>query len=226
MYRVYATWLESFRRYLTTDWMTEEKLIASITGRGDETPEMQMGTAVHAIIERPHVYVVSGDEPHYLCDDFRFSKADIDKIVEAVKPSGLTEFRTSKTYRTEYGLCAVVSRVDQIHGTTVSENKTKWSSFDITSYEESIQWRLYLDAFEATACQYNVFCMKRHEPSEKDPGPRYHASLRSIEQFTMYPYPGMHEECTDLLNMFLHFLFSKDLTPWLEPKRMGALDEY
>lgn len=214
MYRVYTTSLESYRLFLSEDWMSEERLIEQLTSRTEPTEEMKKGTAWHKILEQPAVHLTTVDNvPCYAADGYRFRASDIEKVATSFVSGGLAELRTWKMYMSSYGAVGVVSRVDRIRGSFIEEHKTRWKPFDINKYMDSCQHRFYLDAFGATACQYNVSVMKHEE--EESP---YSAQLLSLEQFKVYPYEGMANDLTSLVDEFMAFVVSRNLQRYFVPR--------
>ena len=90
--RISATMLESFRLWMTEDWMKEEDLIAKIKGEFAWTPAMRLGTANHACVERPQ-RALSG---YYEMDGFRFTAEAVESMLGKIEPSGLFEVKTTK----------------------------------------------------------------------------------------------------------------------------------
>lgn len=220
MIRVSTTTLEDFRYAADTAWGDEQKLIASIRGLPFErTWQMQGGSAWHRAIEGQHPDATTGfpcpqDIPCSRFGDFVFGDADIDAAHEVLGP-GVWELKATKVYPTQLGPVTVVAKIDHTRGLAVQENKTKFGSVEIEHYEQSLQWRYYLDVHGCACVRYNLWDFR--PPKE---GSSY-CKLLDVVQSTFWPYGDLHAECTDWLERFLEWAVRKDLLRFLVPSGRG-----
>jgi hypothetical protein len=203
--RISTTTLESFRLFMTEDWMAEADLINSIKGVRVETDAMRLGTAFHRILETP--------EPHrtvcgYFADGFHFPDATMQPALDLIDRRGVFEVKSTKPY----GAHTVVCKADQLVGCDGFEHKTTCSSFDADKYLASYQWRFEMAIFgpELVRLTYRVFCLE--EPKEGIVG------LRGIEVVPVYRYPQLETDCADLVRRFADYVTARGLTQFLQPK--------
>lgn len=226
MYKVNATLLETFRRYLKTDYTTAQDVNRAIMGVFEPNRIMSLGSAFHSILERPDRLnvMIRDDETvrstYVEQDEFRFEHADIETATSYITPTQCVEIRTTRRYETSLGVVHVVSKVDAMRGSRVEEYKTKWSQFQIDSYCDSAQWKLYLEAFQAKSVRYTVFEMKDTEGDFID------ARLRDVHVFTMYPYESMHGDIMKLLESLMEYARVNNLLTFLVPKSASALIDF
>ncbi len=205
--RISVTTIESYRRYLggVDD---EKKLIDSITKRSPPTENMMRGTAFHSILESPGQYYIEQSNI-YDCNSIVFNAEIVNQCIPVIDYSGAFEMSNTKIYSIDGEQITVSGRCDQIIGSKVVENKTKWSTFDIDSYQESCQWRFYIDIYNVSAVKYNVFCM-----SALVAGIR----LNSIEVFEMHPYPNLKNDVNFLLKQFVEYIHFRKLEEFFPNK--------
>lgn len=209
--RISTTLIESFRLFLSADWMEEADLIKSIRGEFIQTKPMRMGTAFHSILEKPEAHVLAlGDA--YVCDGFTFPGEVVRPCLALIDHAGIFEVKATKLYRVP-GLAepvTVVAKVDQLLGSRVIENKTKWSAFEFDRYAESYQWRFYADIFEPSCVTYNVFCLDENAAGE--------IVFKSADTFNLFRYPGLAADCHELLARFVEFVRERGLERYLQPR--------
>lgn len=207
--RVSCTQIESFRLFLQPDqeWMTEQELINSITGKFVPTHPVELGRAFGLILEDPDRYRV---ESGYEANGYSLSRDVMEPALALVDRRCIFEAKAMR----EYGECLVVSRADALLGTTLFEFKTTLSSFDATKYMESCQWRFMADMLQPSQIVYRVFCLV--EPARGD------MELRSIETLPLYPYAGMHDDCCALVDQFVHFVKLRGLDGFLRERQRAA----
>jgi hypothetical protein len=203
--RIAATTLEKYRLYMKEDFVPESDLIATIKGEYHETPEMRLGRAYHAILERPQ-RALSG---FYESDGFRFEDAAIENLLDRLRP-GLCEVKTSKELLVPgAGVCTLVAKCDHISGASISEFKTTLDSFDSEKYLASAQWRIYLYLFQAQFFTYHVACLK-------EDGDRF--ALKSLESMNCFPYPDLERDVRELVREFCSYVKARGLESYLIPK--------
>lgn len=211
--RVSATLLESFRLYLTEDWFDEADLVAKIKGEFTWTPAMRLGTAYHAVIERPQ-RALSG---YYEQDGFRFAPETVTPMLDKIE-RGVFEVKTTKSILVampHFNEVVLVAKCDHISGSHLSEFKTTLDAFDSEKYMASYQWRIMGWLFEPTCITYHVALLK--EPDEENV-----VRLRSIESLNVFPYPALQDDCRELVRDFVDYLYKKGLDGYLRQKPVYA----
>jgi hypothetical protein len=207
--RISATTLESFRLFMQPDqeWMSEQSLIDTILGKFVPTPPVLLGQAFGRVLESPERYRVSAG---YQYGDYFFSADMMAPAFAAIDYRGVFEAKATKAY----GDCTVVAMADHLLGAHLSEFKTTLSTFDFDKYAASCQWRFMADIFEAQRITYRVFCLSEDPAGITD--------LKSIESFDLYPYPGLHQDCADLVAQFKAFAIAKALDGFLIDRQRAA----
>lgn len=220
--------------------LPESRVIDSITKPFEATNFMRYGTAFHKILETPEKYLRKDAQPIrlpkrgvtyepqdvYKADGIAFLATDVEQAMQHVLPSALREFRAHKPYLLKTGETVhVTGKVDQIWGNEIIEYKTKWGEFDIASYYDSIQWRIYLSLFEVEAVSYKVFVMKerdRMSPFADHPA----LDLVGIHPFTFNAYEGLEADIMETINAFVEWAKMRGLEGYLMPRKESALDVY
>lgn len=207
--RISVTTIESYRLYLL-DVVSEADLLASIRGEFTPTREVNLGRALHSILEKPEDHESSLYPGTYACDGITFPGAVVRECLTHVDPAGMFEVKATKEYRVGGRAVTVVAKVDQLCGLTIREHKTRWDTYEPDRYATSCQWRFYLDVFEALAVTYVVFLLSEYKDGE--------IGLRGIETLPLYPYPALHAECEDLVRGFVEYVTARGLESYLQPR--------
>ncbi len=207
--RISTTQLESFRLFIDPEqeWMTEDSLLATIRGEFHTNPAIELGLSYGHILEDPDRYLVPGG---YVCRGYSFGGVDVEPALSLIDRRGIFEAKAVKAY----GPHDVVAKADHILGAHLSEFKTTSSTFNFDKYEASCQWRFMVDIFQPLKVTYHVFLLDDHENGV--------AELRGIESFNLYPYPGLHEDCCDLLRRFVDYVTAKGLVSVLDARQRAA----
>lgn len=203
--RISATVLESFRLFVTADWMQESDLLATIRGEATPSHQMDLGRAYHAILEEPDRYRATGG---YDCGGFQFADDVMQPMLDLVDRRGVFEVKSTRTIN---GV-TLVAKADQLIGAHINEFKTKCnSSFDADRYFESYQWRVLALVFEPVAITYRIACLSE--------APNGVIALRSLEHVTLYPYAELHADCGDLVRRFCDYVTRKGLDGYLKERQ-------
>lgn len=207
--RISCTTLESFRLFMQPDQdrMTEQSLLDTIAGKFVPTPPVLLGQAFGRVLETPDPYRVSGG---YQYGAYFFSADMMAPAFAGIDYRGIFEAKATKTY----GACTVVAMADHLLGSHLSEFKTTLGTFDFDKYAASCQWRFMADLFQPTRITYQVFCL-----SEDTAGV---TGLKSVERFDLYPYPGLHQDCADLVVQFADYVRAKGLDGLLMERQRAA----
>jgi hypothetical protein len=200
--RISATLLESFRLYLKADWFDEADLIAQIQGVFTPTPQIRLGKAYHACVEKPQLSL-SG---FYEKDGYRFEREAIEGMRRRIIP-GLFEVKTTKMIRIGSEDVTLVSKCDHIIGAHLDEFKTS-TQFDADKYLASIQWRLMMWLFDTTSVTYHVATLGEDEEDNI-------VRLKGIESLNVFPYPQLKDDCFELVREFCQYLRTKGLEGYL-----------
>ena len=202
--RISVTTVEQFRLYQTADFVTEENLQASIRGEFKPTQFMRNGSAFHSILEAPERFKV---ERGYSADGIFFPDDVVAPCLAVSPPGGVHEAKAVKVYDLRTGPVTVVAKADKLLGLRITERKTKWSGFNFDNYADAYQWRFYCDIFRPASVTYDVFCLDEQRDG---------FVLKSIESFTLYPYPAVHQDCVELLTQFVDYVNMRGLGSYLE----------
>lgn len=201
MIRVSATMLESFRRFQSAEWMTYDDLIASITGRSEETREMAIGTAFHEVL-------AGGTSDLFDADTVRRAQS-------LVPPTALHEVKQTRKVGTPYGIVTLVAKADAIIGRTVYEHKTttKIDERKVNGYHDSLQWRVYLDVFGADVCIYDVWALRESD------GIIY---ADDMQVFEMHRYAGLRDDVHRWTCAFVEFCAANGIIQAITREEVAA----
>lgn len=198
--RIRATQLESFRLYLTEDWMEEPSLLASLTGEFTPTPAVRLGHAYHAVLEHPEQYRASRG---YVCEGYQFDDATMAPMLDLIDRRGVFEVKATKAF----GPVTLVAQADQLVGAHLYEFKTTSHTFDPDKYLQSVQWRVMAAVFEPSAITYRVAQLDDHGNGV--------AELKALDSVTAYPYPNLERDLRDLVDRFVAYVQQRQLEPYL-----------
>lgn len=207
--RISATLLETFRLWSQPeqDWMTEDALITAIRGEFVPTPAVRVGTAFGRILEDPDRYAVPGG---FHCDGYTVGIEAFQQADALIDRDGVFEAKATR----EYGDCTVVAKADHLIGAHLNEFKTTLGYFDFDKYAKSVQWRFMADIFQPESISYHVFLLEEHLDLS--------LTIRGIESFNLYPYPGLHQDCCALLEQFKDYVTAKGLDGVLRERQKAA----
>jgi len=208
--RISCTTLESYRlwRDPNQEWMSEDDLRESILEIWKPNHKAELGTAFGKILEDPDRYLIPGG---FECQGFAFGREVIDPCLAVIDRRGIFEAKAVKSYD---GI-DVVSKADHLLGAHLSEFKATVSSFDVSKYLDSYQWRFMADAFQARQITYRVFCLYECEANGV-------IELKSIETVNLFPYAKLHEDCCDLLREFCGYVRARGLDGALMQRQQDA----
>lgn len=231
--QVSATTLDAFRRHLSEDGIpgiaTDADFVRAIISPVRETEAMRNGTMIHSILEDPHRWVFKmGGRDWYGTPDCCISESTLAQMQTYVQPVGAFEVPAWKAYQVWPTTAMVVTmRLDQVYADEVTDIKTVWSDRDDDWYyeskwaerEQSLQWRLYLDAVPGlTQARYIQLWMTRGLPE---------ATLRHVDVITLPRTQGLSDElegwCREL------FAFAnrhRELLNYLRERGARKLDTY
>ena len=199
----------------TGEAMSVEKFIEYV-----KSPEfqknhvMELGTAFHEILEKPHEcyerYVNQTGELGFISSDGIVFPFDVIKeCTQAIDYRFPFEVKLTKTYEILGEPVTVVAKVDQLKGLYVMEHKSTWSGFDFNKYADSVQWKYYLELFEAERVYYKVFVMYEGAGG---------IQLKDVQQFHFGRYPDLLNDNKNLLHEIVDFVKTYELEPYLKDK--------
>lgn len=201
--RISATQLESWRLFRTADWMTEDRLLASLRDTFVPSREVLIGQAFGSIVATPDAYRQPGG---YVCEGFSFDDATIQPFLDLVDRRGLFELKG--TY--PFGNVTLVAKADHIVGTHLSEFKTTGSTFDADKYAASVQWRVMALIFAPSLITYRVAILDDHENGVVE--------IKGVENLTLYPYADLRQDVGELVNDLTVYIRLRHLEPYFQPK--------
>jgi hypothetical protein len=208
--RISATTLDLYRLWLepNQEWCQEADLIAAIRGEVTPSPAMELGKAVHAIVEEPDQYRV----PHgYACCGYGFSDETLAPLLALYDRHGVPEVKATL----ELDGCTLVAQADLLAGTSIHEFKTTGSyTFDPQKYADAYQWRVMSLIFDPQAIHYHVVSLDDHGNTVVE--------IRWIESFTVYPYPELREDVRALLASFRGYVEMKGFDEFLRQRQRTA----
>lgn len=206
MFRISTTQIESFRLYMTGDWMAEEELFASIRGQFVPNRAVQLGKAFDDVLNEPERYRAPEG---FRANGIFLPLEMMHGPLRLFDRRGVFQVKSTK----RYGDAVVVAVADQLLGATLIENKTTCSNFDANKYERSYQWRFMCDVFDPREVVYHVFCLSDDEEG---------IGLKSTETIKFYPYPELHQDCIDAVGEFLDYCKARDLLGVLAERYRAA----
>jgi len=166
-----------------------EELVKRLRGETIETEAMQFGRAFHKLLEKIDEIEEGKDTE---IDGNVFSANDILLIKNNLKykPAlGVPEIKDVKEYNVDGEIVQVSAVADLLVGETVVEYKTT-RYFDIEKYQNSYQWRFYMDIFGASKVVYNIFVF-------------YNNQLREVKDFKLFNYKDLQDDIRFLLQDYV-----------------------
>jgi len=213
--RISTTALEAVRKYLdpANEWMTDDKVVSQLRGTEPMSWSRRRGAAFGRVLETPATYW-RPELDGFVCDGVSFSlRTMADALSRMDYDRGAFEVKGTK----RYGDHEVVAVADQIVGSTIFEHKTA-DSFDIDRYLPSCQWRFLLDVLGGSALTYLVFLLKDVAENVVE--------VRGIESVTVFPYPGLSDECAELVRAFVDFATIRGLAPDLNARQQERAHDH
>ena len=221
--RVSVTTIEAYRLYLSTDWMTFEKLKEQLEGDFVENDLMRRGKSFHKLMEidesQRNILFGFGDEYH--TGSFRWNKREINRIDSSADDK---ELKCEMVHNTSYGDVTVVGKVDAIKDDIIIDYKVTDKSFSADKYFDSCQWKFYCHILDIPRFSYRVFKVKndmeeydlasRIEPGAGDSIEEVNRNLNSLgllvniqeeHNLNLHVYPSMINELEFILEDFVSF---------------------
>lgn len=183
MMRVSTTHIDQYRYYKQSEDMSLDALLERLTPTAKPTEAMKIGTAFHTILE-----TLEGELSAVEQDGYTFNFAlDADIALPDIK-----EIKATK----DYDGITVVGKVDAVSGGVIDDHKTA-SQFNPDSYFDSVQWKIYLDIFQAEKFRYNVFT--RYVDKQGI------INIRALDIFPLYRYPDLEDDVERIVAEYAEF---------------------
>lgn len=221
--RISVTTLEEFRRYKQFDYISEERMVNRIKGVFEPSAHMNYGTDFWSYVERPdEAYRLPTGAVRMPEFDTYLPQAIVAKIDEyrASLQSPVFEVPVRAKYVfTDLPPVIVSGRFDVMEGNIVRDGKTT-KQFDYEVYEDSLQWKFYLDMVGENKFIYDVFekrgIVEDPNGAKDDEGKllTWPADVE-LHSFPFYAYPEMKRDCRYWISEFLAFVRMKGLTEFL-----------
>ncbi len=202
-FRASPTWLNAYKLYLNTDWMTTEKLVSQIRSEEPPNEQMLLGTAVHKYIE---------DGSH--SEEFDIDYASIDEVMADLRLDVmLHELRGSRNLMTEYGEIQINSLADGILGLMLYEWKTTTGTIQLDKYIDSMQWKVCAWVFELPRIEYRIMQLKQ--------GRKKDDTTWKVTKSEVLPLVWNDRdmiEINHMVNGFIDFCLRTDLEAFIQPR--------
>ena len=188
--RVSASDLDALRYFMASEDGDLPSLLSQLRRELPPTPDMLAGTALHTALELAE----PGEAEVLEADGYRF-------IIAADACLELPDIREMKvTADRQIGdvLVTLVGKVDGAHGRAVIDHKLT-QRFDPERFLSTMQWRVYLDLFDADRFDWIVYEAASFGPDDRE------ITIKAIHPLTMHRYPGMSEDVDRALSGFVDF---------------------
>lgn len=223
MLRISTTSIDLYNRFLCDEDFPEEVFINQLTKKSPPSKYMELGTAFHEILENPDEAMKRHENAYGEAGDFMsssgivFPHMVIARCWNYIDYNHPFEIKLTKVYAvisefnpSGFEPVEVVGKIDQGKGEYVIEHKTCWTGFSYEKYAESLQWKFYLDIFEAQRCIYKVF-----ELSDLAGG----IALRNIHSFHFDWDDTIPRQIELILESFIKYIFSKNLQSYFNENK-------
>lgn len=186
--RVSATDIDMLRRFRNEDEAELPQLLAMLRRQAQQTEPMLAGSALHKALETAS----DGEFEKLEADGYTFTiRADGDLDLPSIR-----EVKETETFAIEGCLVTLVGKADAVHGRRIEDHKLT-SHFDADRFVSSMQWRIYLELFDADEFRWNIF-----EGTETEPR---HYVIKAIHKLRMHRYPTMLDDVVNELREFVRF---------------------
>lgn len=184
---------ESFLEYLDKEFVA--------------TADMEYGSAVDAIIEKPDKYW-KYENQEYIYKGIAIPKKYIERIMPFFDYSFPFQVKGETKFKVGDVEVLLSARADQLHGLETVEFKTVWTGYSYERYANSIQWKCYNIIYDTARVRYVVA-----ESSRKAGGD---VSLKKVYQFYFYHINEHYFEISQLLSLYVDFLESHNRITQME----------
>lgn len=188
--RISASDIDALRYYLADEDASLADLLAQLRHETPQTEPMRVGTALHAALEHCEI----GEHGELSANGYTF----VFTIDGEVDLPDVREVKATRDYLIDGCLVTLVGKVDAIHGKRIDDHKFT-SRYDAERFMSSMQWRVYLDVFDADEFRWNVF-----EGRETADDPKRYV-ITAIHPLTIHRYPGLRADVQRELKRFVEF---------------------
>lgn len=215
--RISATAVDQFAKIghpvhaFTDEIFTLEQWIADIKAGWQPTAKMLFGTAFGAVITEPERYFAIAKNVHKIDVyglKFEFDESQVSdgiELMQAYRPSMFWEQKTE----VKFGIDTVVCKCDGLSSFLI-DNKTT-GSFDLQSYEDSYQWRLYLLAWpQAAFFRYHVFVFGQEDKNG-------YRKFKERHDFDQFRYAELQNDCAEIIAQMSETIHTHNLQSYFQP---------
>jgi len=212
-----VTVIESFRQWIESSdqedkpWINENSVLSNIKGIETFNIKAKFGSAGHSIIEEAPRYATIGG---YAVDGFTFTEHQAKPMIKFRNdhPLMTRELALSKLYHTPYFDIIITGTTDHLEGNILRDTKFKFSTYDVSDFISSFQWRCYLDMIGLDIFWYDFFKVSGFNTIEDCPSAR----ISDCESMMVKRYPSMDADIQETINEFAQFINFKGLEQHLK----------
>lgn len=220
MLRLSPSIIDGYRYWRYTDFsdpfkekLAKDDLVSQI--RGDvrmPSEAMMLGRTFHEALELgmpdPEASVVLVTAKTAVGEGrYRFDAATIRAVLEAQHPGMIREGRGELQCKDAWLSC----RVDGVIGNEICEFKSTLKPLDTDKYLDAMQWRIYLDAFQATSVVYHLCRLEANDDGVY--------VLREYMDYRQYRYPGMRDDVEEAVTECADWIRAEWLAKHREKRR-------
>jgi len=222
VYTIRTTSVEAYRYWAheqsesNESWNTEDKLIETIKGIYLANVKANFGEFGHLIIEKPkenRAYLSNG-EYGFKWKGFELTQAQAVPLIHhaADHPLWSREIPLAKVYELPNCKLILTGTCDAIEGIECRDTKLKFSSFDVSDFLVSFQWRAYLDMLGLKTFHYDFFRVFNFQVKQDC----LKARIEPCESMTCYWYEEMNRDVVSMLTEFVEYCQYRQLTDYLK----------
>lgn len=191
--------------------ITQQAIIDYISKPHFDNNFTSRGTAYHKLIEQgPDEFMTDNGLFEVKSDNNLeiFSMDEVKPIYEFLNkyPGGVFEAPAKLDLKVNGFDVKIGLKIDYIHGLNVHDFKTTSRQPDLSNYETSLQWPLYLMATEVDTFKYQIFEFY----SKKDIAPRV-----NHYEYTFYRFNGMENKVKQTIDLLIRFCEHQNLMEYV-----------
>lgn len=160
-----VTQIEKFNRYMreASAYDTEQSVIDGISGTFKGNEYTYVGTAFHKLVEGDYTNIEKIEGGRSITIDEGYAVLmDVDQCRVArdyadSMPLAFHELREYKVFNVNGEEICITGCADIINGLRINDIKTKYSYINEQDYLDSLQWRMYLQLFDADIFTFDLF---------------------------------------------------------------------
>lgn len=208
--RLSATLLESFRLWMNEDWMTTERFIDDLTKPFETSYAADLGKAFHKLNEG------NTEGPPYRIELECGDIAKFDRTCRLPEyPKPITEQKMVKVIDGHQ----IVGMIDGGEGSIIHDIKTSQKPFNADKFADSMQWRVYLEIFQADKCVFD-FC-QLYQPGKRKGDTTW--SVKDRHTLPLYRYPKLGDDVRRHINMCVSHLQLWELDEYVKERPIEGL---